>query len=112
VLLPFGSLRDPAREQIDLLRSQLLARFRRGHDIIGIFAGDAFDHLALGRFARHDCEIAGLGRLERVFLLIETQLGFALLVVRTVALETILRKDGPDLPVEINSRNRLVGGRR
>ena len=62
VLLPFGSLGNPAREQVDLRGSQFFARIRRRHQFLRVLVGDAFDQFALGNISRDDSEVAGLGR--------------------------------------------------
>ena len=64
-----------------------------------------FQHLALLRLARDDCDDTVVG-LDRLIAHVEPQAGFTMLRVLTVAVEAVLREDRPDVAVEAD----VLGG--
>ncbi len=110
VVFPVRAMGDPLAKQGDLLGLELLAGLDRRHHVVLVGMGDAADQFALGGLAGDDGESAGLGGLEGVGLEVEAELGLALALVRAVAGEAVLGKDGADVAVEINRAGR--GGRR
>ena len=61
-----------------------------------------FDKLAAPGIARDEGELARLERLIRVLLLIEAQAGFAGFLVWAVTGVAFVRKEGPDLAIEVD----------
>ena len=97
VLGVLGALLDPAREQIDLARRELLAAARRRHPLIVVGRGDPLDHGAFRRLARHDrCVAAQIG--HRVGLATSSRKPsvppFPLFGIRPVALGARLERIG------------------
>ena len=88
-------------QHLDLLRRQLAIRLRRRHPLLGIGAGDPPDQFALAAFARDDDGLA-IFDAERPFLGVEPKLRLARLLVRAVALITVVRKDRQDVAAEID----------
>ena len=83
-----GALVDPAFEDVDLRRRELFASPRRRHALLDIRVRDATDQLG----KRRACQ----GRVA----VVEAELGFALLLVGTVALEAVVGEDRADVAVE------------
>src|SRR5580704_13158105 len=102
MLRPCRALIDPLSEQLDLLRLQRLVELRRRHDRFGIVRRDAGEQFALRGFAGNEGKTAAAESSKRAVLGVKPELGLALLVVGSVAGETMFRQDGPNLPVEIN----------
>ena len=99
---------DPFAQQRHLLRGQAAVRLRRRHPRVGVGGRDARQQLALGQVRRIDCPHA-VARLGRALARVKTQTGLALGRVRSVALETVLRKHRPDVPIEIDPRSLRIG---
>ncbi len=97
VLAPGRSLVDPFLQQLDLVGSQLLARLRRRHLLVGVVTGDAFEQLAVAGLAGHDDRVS---RPECTLLEVEPQVGFSTLGVWTVAEEAVFRQDRQDVQAE------------
>ena len=95
------ALFDPVADQLDLRRSQLHARIRRRHQVIGVLGVDATPCIALLKIARNDGPNSFTIR-ERPFARIHPELGFAFVRIRPVALEARFRKDRSDVAIEIN----------
>ena len=81
---------------------------RRRHPQLGIIGRDPRDQLALVRLSRDDDRRA-VGRSEQPLPEVEPQVRLALVLIGPMALVARLRKDRPDLPVEINSPGRIAG---
>ena len=111
VALPIRSFRDPTAQRINLRGRQRLAAFRRRHHVVFVLRGNARDQFALFRVAGHDGQVARFKRLERVVFPVESEFGFALLLIRTMAGKALVGENRPDVPVEINgSFSRSAGG--
>ena len=97
---------DPATNEFDLGRLQLLMRLRRRHDFVWIFVQHALNEGRLvGRTLEND-HVAALGGLESELSAVEAELGLARTSVRPVAVVAILGKDGLDIAVKRDA----VGG--
>ena len=71
---------------------------RRRHELLGIAAEDALDDLAVVRLAGNDRL-----RLDGFVADIQSQLGFAMIFVRPVASKAAVRKNRPDVTVELDA---------
>ncbi len=111
-----ATLRDPPLQQRDLLGGQPLARTRRRHQIIPVVRGHARDQVAQVGQARNDRPLSPAQIDPRSFFRIEPQSAaprwpaLALLLIRPVAHETVVRQDRPDVVGKGNRR--LFTGRR
>ena len=103
--LVFGALGDPALKQFLLLRSEMSARIRRGHLVVGIGREDASDQLGIIRLARLDGFL-----FQRDFAHVQAELGFAIVFVRAVAEEAVVRENGPDIAIELEFSRHRRGG--
>ena len=112
VRLPGRAFGDPALEKIDLCGRKLFARLRRRHDFLGIARRDARHHLALLQVAGNNRVVAGLRGLERLVLHVQPQLALALVFVRPVAGEAVVREQRADVAVELDGLRRWLGCRR
>ncbi len=99
ILAPRG---DPAAQRLDLGRGEGLAGLRGRHALGGVFRRDPLDQRTLVRLAGHDGAGGAGGLLD-----VEPQVGLAMLRVRAVAGETLVRQDRADVAVEVGDR---VGG--
>ena len=108
--MPFvgRSLLDPFPQQRRVaFRQAWLLRFGRRHHFVGIVGEDALDQFAGVRLARRDGGVAAqIG--QRTLAGVEAQLGLAILVVRAVADEAVVGKDGADVIIEANARGQGV----
>src|SRR5262249_47781556 len=102
VLLPLRALLDPAADQVDLGGAVRPPGIRGRHPHRRILGRNAADHLAAPRIARHDGEPSAQVALGDRFD-VESQRGFAITLVRTVAGVTLVGKDGADVAVESHS---------
>ena len=82
----------------------MLAGFERWHPVIVISGGDPINQLTFSRLAGNDSVIAGFELSKSLLFLIETQAGFALVLVRAMTGVTILGKDWADIAVIIDFR--------
>ena len=102
---------NPAAQQLNLPRRELSSRLGGRHAVVGIARGDAPDEFALRRIAGDDGEVIVELRLRAGFE-VEAEAGLALGLVRAVALEAGVGKDGPDVAVELDRpRERLLRAR-
>ena len=99
--LPWGTLSDPAFQQIDLLLGELSAGIKRWHSVIRIVRRDAADQFALIQLSGHDGEVILMFCLCAA-LQVEPQIGFAARLVRTVAEEAGIGEDGPDVAIKFD----------
>jgi hypothetical protein len=97
--LIIGPGSNPFSQSLALAGLQFLVSVRRGHSLLGVAREDAPDKLTGLRLARHDRAF-----LERHRAHIQTQLGFALILVRPVATEAMIREDGADIAIETDLR--------
>ena len=101
VVLPLGTLLNPAPDQLLLAVGESTAGVGRRHDVIRVVGGDAAVNLALAWLAVDE-------RAHAVFVTkciglgIEPQLGLALVGVRPVALVTVVGEDRADVAVELD----------
>ena len=84
------ALLDPAVEEGNLgLGEAFFLSLGRWHALVGIEVRDAEEHFALVRIAWDDCgEAVDVG--ERAFTGVETEAGFAFVLVRAVAEEALV----------------------
>jgi hypothetical protein len=92
-------------QQIDLGRFELPRRFSRRHDLVLVRTRDPQDEFAGIRLARRDDRNPFPGPKNPVAL-VEPELGLARRRVRTMTMITGVRKDGQDLPVEVDGFGR------
>ena len=97
LLIP-RALLDPELQRVLLLLRELLVRLRGRHEVVFVRRDDALPDLALRKIARFDRKCAVLGRVGS-FRRVEPQLGLALLRIKAVAREAVLREDGPDIAI-------------
>ena len=90
VPLPFRTLIDPLAQAFDLPLGECLAEFGRRHVVICIRRRDAPEQIALLAVAGDDDQLAFVERFEQAALLVEPESGFAFVLVRAVAGETVL----------------------
>jgi len=100
---------DPAAKQFLFLGLELAGGPRRRHHLVLVRADDPVEEFALLRLTRHHDRYALADPVQSVPL-VEAQLGLARRGVGPVAMETGVREDGADLPVEVD-RLRGDGGR-
>ena len=112
VRLVVGAFRHPSREQGLLVLAERQVRFGRRHRVFDLFSGDAANELALRRIARLDDRPAGGQLLERALAQVEPQLGLAPRRVGSVAAETAIGEQRPDLAGEVDARSVFPGRRR
>src|SRR5258705_12797664 len=107
MFLPFSSFDDPALQRIHLGGREMLASFQGWHPVILIARRDTRDEGTLGNITRHNGMVARFKFCERAFLLIKAQASLAFVLVRPVTRVAVLRKDWPDVAVEIDLWSRL-----
>src|SRR5205823_4602447 len=103
-----GAGGDPLLERVDLPGAERVLGPRRRHDVLVRMRGDALDEDALVRLAGDD----GWPRLAAAqgrVALVQTQLALAVLLVHAVAVEAMLRENGPDVAIEGERRRLRVG---
>ena len=105
MLLPRGTLLDPAAQDADLLVRQRW--FVRRHSLPFLVRGDPPDQFAGLRIAGHDRCQPRIGRGEGRFTRRQTQT--ALCIARPVALEAVLGQNRLHLACEIHQRRLLSG---
>ena len=101
----------PLFEQRNLGSRERLAFAGRRHDLGRLGRADPGDKLALFRLAGHDGDIAAFEFAERSLPDIEAQAGLALLLIWTMAGETVFGEQGQNLAVEVDRRRRRRGDR-
>jgi hypothetical protein len=106
MLLVSGALGNPSVKDLLLSWSEFLMRVGRRHNFIGFGRRDAARQLTIRRLARYDWRRAGLRRFDCVVAQVQPQLGLASVVVRTVAMKAVVRKDRSHVAIEFNSRQR------
>ena len=101
MLLVLGTLFDPGTNEVFLPFAEGFVKLRRRHDLFRVDGKDVFENRAFLRFPRDD------GALFRVFQLgisafgrVETEVCLALLRIESVAGETRVREDRPDMGIE------------
>jgi hypothetical protein len=101
VFLVISSLKDPRTQTLNLGGPQAITL--GWHLQVVIVCHNASEQFAFGWFAGLDCRIpAKVGDCTGVS--IETQIGFSLILVWTMALEAFVREDWADVTIEVNSR--------
>src|SRR5262249_52477838 len=97
-------------EQRLLLRAERLVRLGWRHDVVWVGRVDTTPQFALFQLARHDRRLMFGGAFEHAVLSIEAQSSFALVRIGPVASEAISRKNGADIPIEVDDRRGAFGG--
>ena len=106
------ALFEPLLEHRHLPRRELLVRLGRRHDVVGIRRRDAPPQRALRHLPRHHRAQPFAQVRARAVLGIQTQLRLALLLIRPVAREAVVRQNRPHVVVEIHLlRHRRSGAR-
>ena len=100
MLAPASPLGDPLTNQCDLSRLQRLAVIRRRHEIISIIRGHTIDEFATIRIAGDYRTFAGFQFSPGTLFIRQVQPG--LLLVRPMASDAILRKNGLNIAREID----------
>ena len=110
VFFPLRALLDPAPDRVDFFRRQpVLAGIRRRHADALIVGRNAVKDFARGRIPRPDREAAS--EIDaRAFFGVEAERTHPRRVVRSVADEAVVRKDGQDVAIESNRIDRPRGG--
>lgn len=106
MIFVMGSLLDPKAQDFLLFLSEAVNRIDRRHMIICIFGEDAFDQFRLFGLAGNDGIELGCS-----FKGIESQVSFALLLVKSMTEEAVVRENGANVPVVANCPGRLGKGR-
>src|SRR3954454_16361246 len=104
--LVLGSASNPLFEQLLLLGSEDLMGFCRGHDVVGVSRGDPSNKFAGLGFAGDDRWLAVLSWEDRLFEAIQAKVPLPRGGIRAVAREAVLRKNGPDVAVELRGECR------
>ena len=107
MLFILGAFVDPATNEFDFGRLQLLMRLGRRHDFVWVFVQHALQNWRFVRVALNDDHVTALGGLESELSTVEAELGLARTSVRPVAVVAILGQDGLDIAVKRDT----VGGR-
>src|SRR5262245_8865507 len=92
---------NPVSEQLLLRRGQGFMGLRWRHGVVWVCRGDGLNQFAFFRFAWNE----GVG-FESYFTNVQPQFGFAVIFVRTVAFETVVRKQRADVAIEAD----FIGG--
>ena len=109
VVLPVGALIDPAPEELFLMIREALSRVARRHSGQAVRRVHPADEAAPLRVSRKDGKAAaqiGQSAVPRV----QAQGTHALVLVRPVTGEALVRQDGPNVPVELDRRVRTPRG--
>ena len=106
MLLPRCVLVDPPLDQFDLLRGHLLLRVRGRHSLVLVIGDEPGVDFTLRRIAWHHRELARLDFGKQAVLDVQTHIGLAILLVQTVAGETLFGEQRSDLTTKIH---RVVG---
>src|SRR5205823_3706913 len=108
---PFRTLLDPTADEGNLPWRQLASGADRRHALLLVFRGDAPVQLALGQLTGNQRPVATEVRKGAGFG-IEAQVGLALSLIGTMALEADIGKDWPDVAVEFDRWRQRLGGAR
>lgn len=101
MVLPVGTLADPALDQTGLAWCECELRVRGWHALIGILGDDPAVELTGSCLARRDNrDIVVLG--EQAGTRIETEIGLALRLVWAMTVVAQVREDRADVPVELD----------
>ena len=85
-----GSFGNPLPQRRDFTLGQLFRRLARRHSLFAVFVSDTREQLT-GR------GLARLDHRQRIFAMVQTQIGFARLGVRSVAREALAREKWKDM---------------
>ena len=103
VTLPLRALLDPPAEHLPIDVGKPLGEGGRRHALLGRVGADPPPEFAVvGLAGHHDAGFAGFAK--QAVPRVETQIGFALVLVGAVASVAAVREDGPDVPVEFDHR--------
>lgn len=98
-----GPLGNPSPDPLDLLGAKTRALPRRRHHLVLILTEEPMEHLAGLRLSGHDRRMTAQvrrGALKGV----EAKAGLALLLVRAMAGNAMIRDQGTNVPIEIEAR--------
>ena len=99
--LPFRALRDPLADQLDFAGGQLAARIGGRHVFRFVRGNDSPIEFAFPRLSRYkDLHSVAVG--EDLLLAVQTQVGLPLAFVRAVAEKAVVRKNRPNVPIELH----------
>src|ERR1700733_2641968 len=110
MLLPGGALSDPARQQVDLPVAQLDPSGPGWGHAPGFLSGNALEYFTFGRVSRNDAEVSAKIGLGAGFG-IQAQLTFPVGLIGAVAGVAAVRKNRPDIAIELDCRGRCGGER-
>jgi len=97
----FSPLFDPFAEKLFLLVAEILVRVGWWHDFLQVCTENPVNNLTLIWISRQE-GIAYAAPLQSSFCSIEPQFALALMFVRSVTGETVVRENRPDIPIEID----------
>jgi hypothetical protein len=103
VIFPGGSLFDPATDQVDFRRSELAARIGGWHPLVLLWMSDSQIQFTRADVSRNDDGMA-FRIAERASFDIQTQIGFTLSWIGTMAPVTCIGQDRPDIATEVDAR--------
>ena len=101
MLLVLAPLLNPLVKQVDFLFAERKLGFGRWHYVNGVITMDSPMNLRILHASRgkpNHAFVVFRGLLERI----QAKVRFLILRIRSMTLEALVRKDRPDLPVEIN----------
>lgn len=101
--LPLTAFRNPAADRVNLFVRDCSICRRRGHPASRLGMAHSLENQTLRRLARDDQASAPCLR-EGAFPGVQPDTRHALLFIRAVALEAVLRQDGSDIPIEVDLR--------
>ena len=83
-----------------MLCAEIIVEIKRRHDLVWHSRNNACPELRFLGFTGNDSGLLGFSSLQRVLSHIKTQLPLALMGIRAVAGETVLREDGSDVAIK------------
>src|SRR6478672_6911427 len=95
------ALFDPFSQSSYLVLGKWLAKLGRRHPLVLVGARHAANQFASLRFSRHDRNGAGIQFAGRDFRIVQPQPGLALSIVGTMTRVAFVRKNRPDIPIEV-----------
>ncbi len=107
MLFPLCARVDPRSDQLDFFGGQRLAEIGGGHLLVRIVARDAEVQFAVRSLPGNNRRQSGLLILVGVYPVVQPQIRLPFGCVGTMAHETILGENGPNVPVKLDIRTRL-----
>ena len=99
VLRIVRALADPPLQRLLLRGRKAAVRLRRRHEVVAVVGIDSRDELTRVRISRHKSL-----HLQRHFANVQPQVGLAFVRVLPVAVKAVLRKNRPDIAIEVHRR--------